>query len=674
MTFGTTLALLVGLLAGLPVLAHLLRRGKTEEVEFPPAHLVPAAIVTSDKRSRLEDKALLGLRFLTVLLLAVLGATPFVRCSHLAVDRSAGASVALAIVVDDSQSMRAVGSGNLRSRFEQAKAGALQLLDSAREGDAIAVVGAGTQARLLLNATTDLQSARQVIAALEVTDRATDLGAAVALARASLKDLPHADKRVALLSDQHDAAVPAGEPALWIPLPDLASPVANCGIAEAVRAATEINVTLGCTSDDAATNQRIELRLDGSEGEVIQERVVEPRTGVQHVSFTKVSHELASTLAVRLANKDGIEADNSALVSPETVGLTLGVVADREKTSAATGGAPLIEQAFEALGLDVTIKPLSQVPDTREQLQNYAALVVDDPLGFSPETRAALEPWLAHGGVLLGLLGPSSVSSELATSSEPFARPGIQWETNAAANLDPSSLGFLGADATSLAGLRQLGRVRLDAADLPGTVVRGKWSDGVPFLFERGVGLGTVLTAGLPTAFETSELAIRPGFLALLSVVADYARARSGPRRTFAGVPWLFPEQVIVAVEGDAALTEKLERSSARPNLDGFTAGAVQHASSDRATTPTSAQQQIVPALAGSYRLLVDGRPEQRSVTIDPKELFQNPELAQDGPRNTASGGAANAIDASPYWALVVLALFAVELAFRVLRNRSYAS
>src|SRR5690606_31654912 len=262
MTFGTTLALLVGLLAALPVVAHLLRRGKTEQVEFPPAHLVPAAVVTSDKRSRLADRALLGRRFLWVRWLAGLGATRFVRCSHLAVGRAAGASVALAIVLDDSQSMRAVASGSTRSRFELAKAGALQLLGSAREGDAIAVVGAGTQARLLLNATTDLESARQVIASLEVSDRATDLGAAVALARASLKDLPHADKRVALLSDQHDKAVPAGEPPLWIPLPDLAKPVANCGIAEAVRNANEVPVDVGCTDEDAAPDQQLHDRPD----------------------------------------------------------------------------------------------------------------------------------------------------------------------------------------------------------------------------------------------------------------------------------------------------------------------------------------------------------------------------------------------------------------------------
>lgn len=665
MTFGTTIALLVGLLAGLPVVAHLLRRGKTEEVEFPPTHLVPAAVVTSDKRSRLEDKALLGLRCLTVLLLAVLGATPFVRCSHLAVDRAAGASVALAIVIDDSQSMRAVGSGNVRSRFEQAKAGALQLLDSAREGDAIAVVGAGSSARLLLNATTDLASARQVIAGLDVTDRATDLSSAVALARAALKELPHADKRVALLSDQHDKPVPGGQPALWIPLPDLAKPAANCGIAEAVRAGNEVAVSVGCSNQEAATNQRIELRLDGSDGEMIQERVLEARAGIQHVSFTKVSQDLTSSLGVRLANGDAITSDNRALVGNETAALTIGVVADREKTSAATGGAPLIEQAFEALSADVTIKPLPEVPDAREQLQSFAALVVDDPRGLAPETRLALEQWVTRGGVLLGLLGPSSVATELATSCEPFARPGIQWEPGTTAELRTSSLGFLGPDGASLAGLRQTGRVRLDAADLPGAVTRGQWNDGVPFLFERPLGLGTILTVGLPTAFDVSELSIRPGFLALLDIVRDYAQARSGPRRTFAGVPWLFPEQVNVTVDAESP-SKALERSVTADSTSGGASDAA--ATAQRATNPT--QQQLVPTQAGTYRLVVDGRKEQRSVTIDPRELVQTPEAAEDGPLAEAAGAAPNAIDASPYWALVVLGLFALELGYRAVRNR----
>ncbi len=62
---------------------------------------------TARRRSRIEDPALLVVRASSVLALAVLGATPFVRCVRLSLARPGGASVALAIVIDDSMSMRA---------------------------------------------------------------------------------------------------------------------------------------------------------------------------------------------------------------------------------------------------------------------------------------------------------------------------------------------------------------------------------------------------------------------------------------------------------------------------------------------------------------------------------------------------------------------------------------
>lgn len=664
MSFGTTLALLVGALVGLPLIAHLLRRGKSEEVEFPPAHLVPAAVVTSDKRSRLEDRALLALRCLTILLLAILGATPFVQCSHVSVDREGGASVALAIVLDDSQSMQAVAPESSRSRFERAKTGALQLLDSAREGDAIAVVAGGVHARLLLNATTDLESARRIISNLQVSDRATDLSAAVALARAALKELPHADKRVALFSDQHDAAPPAGTPRLWFPLPELTRAANNCGIAEAVRSGSEVNVTVGCTSEEAAVNQRIELRLDDGDGPVVQDRVLEPRARVQNVTFTRISPELNSTLVVRLVNGDAITRDNQAIVSHETAGLTIGVVADRERTSAVTGGPPLIEQAFEALGVNASIRPLTRVPDTSDQLESYAGLVIDDPHGFSPEARTALEAWLTRGGVLLGLLGPNSVATELAASSEPLARPGVQWESNSEVHLDSGSLGVLGAEGKSLGDLRQTGRVRLDAADLPGTQVRGKWNDGVPFLFERSVGRGIVLTLGLPVTLDVSDLAIRPGFLALLDSFTRETRARSGPRRTHAGAAWTFPSEVTLTVDGPPAVQKAIERASSEMATD---------VNSEHGT-PARSEQRLIPALTGVYRVLVDDRAEQRVVTLEPRELFQTAQVAEESAERASAAAPSNAVDASPYWALVVLGLFAAELAYRAIRARLQVS
>lgn len=238
MTFLSTLALAVALLVVAPYLAHRLRRRRAEEQPFPPAFLVPPAPPKARRRSRLEDRALFVTRLLSVLALAVLGATPFVRCSRLSLQRSGGASVAMAIVVDDSMSMRA-GFARGVSRFERARQGARELLASAREGDAVAVVLAGSPARVALAATTDLAAARNAIDALAESDRATDLDGALALARGLVSSLAQVDRRIVVLSDMADghADAPAlGESSaipVWIALPELRENRADCAVMRA---------------------------------------------------------------------------------------------------------------------------------------------------------------------------------------------------------------------------------------------------------------------------------------------------------------------------------------------------------------------------------------------------------------------------------------------------------
>src|SRR5262249_43478291 len=136
---------IAGFVAG-PIVAHLLRRGRARERELPTAALVPPSASTAKQRSRLEDWPLLIVRSLLVVGLAILGASPLVRCDRLSLARTSGASVALAVVLDDSFSMRALVHG--RSRWDLAKAGAGQILGSARDGDAIALVLAGRPARI----------------------------------------------------------------------------------------------------------------------------------------------------------------------------------------------------------------------------------------------------------------------------------------------------------------------------------------------------------------------------------------------------------------------------------------------------------------------------------------------------------------------------------------------
>ncbi|NUO51583.1 MAG: VWA domain-containing protein, partial [Polyangiaceae bacterium] len=226
MSLVTALALAVGLFVVAPVAAHLLRRRRAADVALPTARLLSATPPAARRRSALEDRGLFAIRVLAVIMLALLGATPFVSCSRLAMLRKDGASVAMVVVVDDSLSMNADISGE--TRFERAKRAAKELIQAVEPGDSVAIVLAGAEARVHLSPTIDRAVMEKSIDSLEPSHRPTDLESALSVARDLLRLAPQADKRVILLSDLADGH-PDGAPldldgdvSLWLALPDLA--------------------------------------------------------------------------------------------------------------------------------------------------------------------------------------------------------------------------------------------------------------------------------------------------------------------------------------------------------------------------------------------------------------------------------------------------------------------
>jgi von Willebrand factor type A domain/Aerotolerance regulator N-terminal len=644
-SFATSLALLVGALVALPILAHLLRRGKTQEQDFPPAHLVPTVAVTSAQRRRLEDRALLALRSIMVLALAVLGATPFVRCSRLSVNRPGGASVALAIIIDDSQSMRmTLPDGS--TRFDRALRGATELLASARDGDAVALLLGGQTARLALGATADLTLARQTLASFHPSDRSTDLAEAVSLARAALKDLPHVEKRIVLLSDLAGGELPPGEPAVWTPLPELSEARPNCGIASAERQGRSINIQLGCTDAEASRGRAVELRLaDEPSGKALGTLPLELIAGEQRLTLDVSSFDFA--LRAQLTGTDALPRDNQAFVSAAASGLKVGVIADA-RAAVVTGGPTVVEQALSALDENLDLKPVASLPESAEDLAPFAALVIDDPAGLSPAVRAALGAWVNQGGVLVGLLGPGVRLTELTSSVEPFARQGVQWEAaSPELGIETKSLDWLGDDAQSLAALGIDGRVRLDASDLPGAKIVGRWTDGVPFLFRREQGRGLILTAGLPASVAHSDFALRPGFLALLQHALSSATERRGPSSSRAGTPWLFPADDTPQVNGP--MTPNDARGSLPIRVSNVTL-----------------EKQVTPDLTGLYVVETKGRKEERVVILESHELTTVASSVVSRANTTETAVEQGRVDASPEWALMILALFALELGARL--------
>ena len=679
MSFLTLGGLLIALLVVAPIAAHLLRRKQAEEQLFPPARLVPPTQPSARKRSMLEDRALFSVRALAVLGLAILGATPFVRCSRLSLTRNNGASVALAIVLDDSLSMRAKLPDG-KTRFERALVGARELSQGLATGDAVAIVLAGAPPRVALGSTTNLAAVVAALDAAEPSDRGTDLEGAVQLARGLVRGLAQKDKRVVVLSDLADGAPDAppiqgdAEVALWLPLPELAAADQDCAVTRAERTGNKVRARVVCSGREPAAppSSASASAPSTAKAGATSARSIEIRAGTKVLAKAALglsahAEEVAMALPdgapdqlrAVLTGSDAIAEDDAAPVISAGGALPIAVIVDAAATTVATGGAPPIEQALAALQLDAQIHPLPSVPEHEAELNAYSALIIDDAPGFTPEVRRELASWVARGGVVLLTLGPHAASAPLGAGFEPLIPGVVRWApittpssavaapagSAASFGVDPASAPTLGSSVPGLANLDPRGRTTLDPVAIEGADVLAKWKDGAPFLLRRSLGRGAVLSLTLPLSTDESDLALRPAFLSLLESFVNTARARGGARRIDVGQAWTFDGYTNVKVR--------------RLPLDGAGAPRV------IAVIEQDRRLRADAPLAGLYELTLDGEVTTRVAAVPDREIDFRPRQVRDQAHAAAMGGVASALDASPYVAIALLALLAAELALR---------
>lgn len=656
MRFEAALALLVGLLVAAPLAAHLFRRRRAEEIAFPPAALVSASPPVARRRSQLEDRALFSVRALAVLALALLGASPFVRCDRLTLARRGGASVALAVVVDDSLSMQAPAAGSSESRFERARRSARELARALEPGDAIAIVLAGKPARVVLATTGDRGVALAALDGLGPTERATDLDGALRLATELLRGAPQTDRRVVLFSDLADgrgapaALPPDADARLWVPVPELAGPVRDCAVIRASRFASKVRVRVACSGDDGAPvppndatwrARGVDL-ISAVDGRPLGSETLARATEAGDLVLD-VPEGAPERLDVRLSPGDAIASDDRGSVVAQAGASAIALLADPVRSGVETGGPTLAEHALSALELGTQIKPLTAPPERADELDGVAALLVDDAPGLTPESRRAVGAWLERGGVALVALGPAAAAAPLGASFEPMVRGVARWTKDGVPDgVEPGSAAWLGPAASTLESLAAEGRTLFEPAALAGAEVLARWTDGEPLLFRVPVGRGSALVVGLPLSAAESDLPFRPAFLALLERFVLAARARGGDAEVEAGGAWV---------------------------LSGVARAEIARAgSAERVGTVTREGERVrvVPDRAGRVQLVVDGDRTERVVTVPAEELDTRARAPSADAGSGDLGGRSAQIDLSPWIALALLALLAAELVLRL--------
>ncbi|HEX4446086.1 MAG TPA: BatA and WFA domain-containing protein [Polyangiaceae bacterium] len=663
MAFLTTLALGVALFVAAPYLAHRLRRLQAQELPFPPARLVVPSPEKARRRARLEDRALLATRVLAVIGLAVLGATPFVHCSRLSLQRSGGASVAIAIVVDDSMSMRAGTADG--TRFERARKGARELLASMREGDAVGLVLAGAPARIALAATTDLSAARDAINAMTPSDRATDLDGAVGLARGLLASLPQVDRRLVVLSDladgHHDGPPLGGssDVPLWVALPELAGDAGDCAVMRADRRGARVRVAVACGPEKSAVGR--EVTVEDADGKVLGRAPVQTQAGPEVTVLLPT--EDAKPVRARLGGSDAIAADDVVPVVLEAGRGAIAVVGDAAEEAVVTGGAPIVEQALSSLKLDIDVHPLPAMPDRVEDLDGALGVVLDDPAGLTPEQRHALSAYLDRGGEVLLALGPRAAIAPLGATLEPILTRPIAWSETSQAGVDVTNvLGPMAESAESLTQLAAPRRALIAPEDAAAFELLVKWGDGAPLVARRAMGRGGAWVVTLPFSVEASDLTLRPAFLSLLDAWAERARRHASPARSDVGTTWRFPGAHDVVATGPDGAAVPVEASS----VEGGPAAALDGG---------GASPSMTPGLLGAYQVSVDGHVETRVAACVESELDLRPRpIAPRGAGVEAIGERRASVDASGDVALALLALMAIEMGLRLWTRRPLAT
>ncbi|HXU08924.1 MAG TPA: BatA domain-containing protein, partial [Blastocatellia bacterium] len=197
MGFLNPVFLLGAIIAGLPVLVHLVRRTRAPRIQFPSLMFLRKIEQKTIRRRKLRNLLLLLMRCAALLLLAFAFSRPFFTGSSTV--SATGEHTSTVILVDGSYSMR---YGDVFNRARQA---ARNIVSDAAADEHLAVILFAKNYQLLMPLKVDSAEARSTIDQMQPGLESTDYLQAIQAADAVLKDATKGQHRVYLISDFQDA-------------------------------------------------------------------------------------------------------------------------------------------------------------------------------------------------------------------------------------------------------------------------------------------------------------------------------------------------------------------------------------------------------------------------------------------------------------------------------------
>lgn len=344
MQFLTPMMLAGAAAISIPIALHFFYRARYKPLPWAPMRFLKEAVEQTSRRLRFQEWILLALRCLAIILLALALARPGLKT---AVTAGRGEAIDAVFVFDNSYTM-AARDGD-KTRFERAKEAALGVLDTLPAGSTVQIYTCSDRATFLgpqprsssldqiargtWDPSSNLDQARQLIPAIEVSSLSTDLQPGLAEALAAAKRGTAAAKEIYVFSDLQKVGFERQPGALQAKCDEIRA-IANlvfvqCGNPErktANVAVTDVKlvsdiphtrtrvpfvVTLKNTGAEPVKGLKVALELDGKaiEKDAVQVDLIEPGQSYSVMLTGSLDEAGLRVIKVEITG-DGLPGDN----------------------------------------------------------------------------------------------------------------------------------------------------------------------------------------------------------------------------------------------------------------------------------------------------------------------------------------------------------------------------
>jgi hypothetical protein len=514
-SFLSPLFLIGAIAAAVPILLHLFHRKTDVVIDFPAVSLLKRAPVQQHRRRRLRELLLLALRVAALLLLALSFARPYLAGA------SAPDSVPLTVIaVDTSMSMTAPG------QMTRAREAAARAVVAAPGSHALALIGFGDAATVIVEPTTDRSAISAAIAKLNAN--ATGTRFRTALSRAS-EIIGTRQGHVVVVTDlqqsgwdsNDDGGLPDG---VGIDVISVPPPTGNLAVTSAERRDRRIVASIQNYSDG---DVRAPVRLFAGGKEIATVDVTMAARGAADASLVG-SLPASGDAEVRVDDVAGYQPDNvrKVLLDPTPAVSIAIVVAD---PTGSTGGL-YVERALKVAGngreFDVEVRDGREVARwTDADLSRIAALFVLGTRTLDRSGRETVRNYLTRGGQVFLAMGPGVdpgtlgdvLGTSLSFEDAPVRTPGATMI--ASDGRHPIFRPFLNpSGALGDVQVEQYRRLK-DQAD---RTVLARFSGGDVALTEQAAGQGRLIVFTSDLDNEWSRFPLNPAFVPFALETARY--------------------------------------------------------------------------------------------------------------------------------------------------------